>query len=139
MVAAATATTSAPDEAAHDESQETWRPEEGWGYFLTQDPGAVRWSDVGFTGYQHGANPVAIFAHELFVYRAVSQSGPFDNSCGLGKAMRDFDPNNLPYDPNCAPAHIASWLDSLSVTLVRRPRRHRPTKRHPSADRSLAA
>jgi hypothetical protein len=95
-------------------------PGEGWGYFLTQDLGAVRWSDVGFTGFQHGANPVAIFAHALFVYRAVSQSGPFDDHCGPGMAKGDFDPNNLPYDPNCAPAHIASWLDSPSVTPMDR-------------------
>ena len=44
----------------------------------------MRWSDVAFTGFSHGAQSAACFATVLRVYRAVSQSGPRDNTCGLG-------------------------------------------------------
>jgi hypothetical protein len=43
---------------------------EGWEYFLTQDKKAVRWSDVAFTGFSHGAQSAACFATALRVYRA---------------------------------------------------------------------
>ena len=95
-------------------------PGEGWGYFLTQDGKAVRWSDVAFTGFSHGAQSAACFATQLRVYRAVSQSGPRDNTCGKGPATGPFDPNNLPYDPACPEAHIASWIDAPSATPIDR-------------------
>jgi hypothetical protein len=95
-------------------------PGEGWEYFLTEDRTAVRWSDVAFTGFSHGAQSAACFATVLRVYRAVSQSGPRDNTCGKGPATGPFDPANLPYDPNCPVAHIASWIDSTPVTPIER-------------------
>jgi hypothetical protein len=95
-------------------------PGEGWEYFLTQDKKAVRWSDVAFTGFSHGAQSAACFATALRVYRAVSQSGPRDNTCGNGPAKGPYDPNNLPYDPACPVAHIASWIDSTPATPIDR-------------------
>jgi hypothetical protein len=102
-------------------------PAEDWGYFLNQD-GTVRWSDVGFTGFSHGAQSAACFAHQLRVYRAVSQSGPRDNTCGKGPAKGNFDPNALPWNPvgdkcdgtHCCLEHIASWIDSPSATPIDR-------------------
>ncbi|HVX93258.1 MAG TPA: hypothetical protein VHK47_00005, partial [Polyangia bacterium] len=95
-------------------------PGEGWGYFLTKDLKGVRWSDVAFTGFSHGAQSAVCFATELRLYRAVPQSGPRDNTCGLGPAKGPFDPAHLPYDPNCPVAHIASWLDKPFVTPIDR-------------------
>jgi hypothetical protein len=95
-------------------------PTEGWGYFLTQDGKAVRWSDVGFTGFSHGAQSAACFATQLRVWRAVSQSGPRDNTCGNGPAKGPYDPQNPPFDPNCPIAHIASWIDATSATPIDR-------------------
>jgi hypothetical protein len=95
-------------------------PGEGWGYFLTQDGSAVRWSDIAFTGFSHGAQSAACFATELRVYRAVSQSGPRDNTCGTGPAKGPYDPANPPYDPNCPIAHIASWIDATPATPIDR-------------------
>jgi hypothetical protein len=102
-------------------------PGEDWGYFLNQD-GTVRWSDVGFTGFSHGAQSAARFARHLRVYRAVSQSGPRDNGCGKGQATGDFDPNNLPWRPvgptcdatHCCVDRIYSWLDEPSATPIDR-------------------
>ncbi|HTA90901.1 MAG TPA: hypothetical protein VK745_15025, partial [Polyangiaceae bacterium] len=94
-------------------------PSEDWGYFLNRD-GTVRWSDVAFTGQSHGATSAAVFAHELRVYRAVSQAGPRDNTCGSGRATGDFNATRLPYDVHCPDAQIASWLDSPSATPLDR-------------------
>ena len=93
---------------------------EGWGYFLTKDGKGVRWSDVAFTGFSHGAQSAACFATELRVWRVVPQSGPRDNTCGKGPAKGPYDPNNLPFDPNCPVAHIASWIDAPSATPIDR-------------------
>jgi hypothetical protein len=104
-------------------------PQEDWGYFLNQD-GSVRWSDVGFTGLSHGAQTAARIAHLVRVYRAVSQSGPRDSTCGKGVAAGDFDPNNLPYYTDCTLAsstmmspgthHYATWQDEPSPTPIDR-------------------
>ena len=95
-------------------------PGEGWGYFLTQDGKAVRWSDVAFTGFSHGAQSAACFATALRVYRAVAQSGPRDNTCGNGAAKGVYDPANPPFDKACPDAHIASWIDAPSATPIDR-------------------
>jgi hypothetical protein len=87
-------------------------PGEGWGYFLTQDGKGVRWSDVGFTGFSHGAQSAACFATVLRVYRAVSQSGPRDNTCGNGPATGPYNAAMPPFNLNCPVAHIASWIDT---------------------------
>ncbi len=95
-------------------------PGEGWGYFLTQDGKAVRWSDVAFTGLSHGAQSSVCFATQLRVWRAVPQSGPRDNTCGTGVAKGLYDPANPPFDPNCPVDHIASWLDGPRATPIDR-------------------
>jgi hypothetical protein len=103
-------------------------PEEGWGYYLTQDKKAVRWSDVILTGSSHGATNAIVFAHQLRVYRAIAQSGPRDNTCGKGTSTTDYDPNNPPYWPiadtcdatHCCIGHVASWIDSPSATPIDR-------------------
>jgi hypothetical protein len=104
-------------------------PEEDWGYFLNQD-GSVRWSDVGFTGFSHGAQTASRIGHLVRVYRAVSQSGPRDSTCGKGTATTDFDPANPPWwtDCNLASAtmmtpgghHYATWLDETPPTPIDR-------------------
>ena len=104
-------------------------PGEDWGYFLNQD-GSVRWSDVAFTGFSHGAQSAARFGHMVRLYRAVSQSGPRDSTCGKGPATGDFDPNNPPYYTDCTLAsatmqspgghHYATWLDEPSPTPIDR-------------------
>jgi hypothetical protein len=95
-------------------------PEEDWGYFLNQD-GSVRWSDVGFTGYSHGAQTAAALAHHVRLYRAVSRSGPRDNNCGSGNAFT-CPPSaaSPPYNANCAATNIAAWQDMPFVTPVER-------------------
>jgi hypothetical protein len=103
-------------------------PGEGWGYFLTQDGKGVRWSDTAFTGESHGAQNAACFAHELRLFRAVSQAGPRENACGKGASTTDYDPNNLPYWPvaatcdatHCCLGQIASWIDAPSATPIDR-------------------
>ena len=95
-------------------------PTEGWGYFLTKDLKGIRWSDVAFTGFSHGAQSAACFATQLRVWRVVPQSGPRDNTCGKGPAKGPFDPANLPYDPACPVAHIASWIDTPPATPINR-------------------
>lgn len=87
-------------------------PEEDWGYFLTAD-GKVRWSDVGITGYSHGAQTAARTARAMCVYRAVSRSGPRDNECG----RNDQTP---PYDVNCDLSKVSAWLDEASKTPIDR-------------------
>lgn len=98
---------------------QTMFPEEDWGYFLDAD-GSVRWSDVGFTGHSHRAQSATRFAVAVCAYRAVARSGPRDNVCGTGQAKADFDPQNPPYDPNCAPAKISAWLDDVPKTPLDR-------------------
>ena len=95
-------------------------PGEGWGYFLTKDGKAVRWGDVAFTGFSHGAQSAACFATQLRVWRVVPQSGPRDNTCGNGKATGPFDPAKPPWDPACPIGHIASWIDAKSATPIDR-------------------
>jgi hypothetical protein len=94
-------------------------PTEDWGYFLNQD-GSVRWSDVGFTGYSHGAQTAAALAHLVRLYRAVSRSGPRDNNCGKGVGACPPNPASPPYDPACASTGIAAWQDLPFVTPVER-------------------
>jgi hypothetical protein len=80
-------------------------PEEGWPYFLSAD-GNVRWSDVGFTGYSHGASSSIRWAKKVKVWRAVGRSGPRDNICG-----------SYP-DGQCPDTVISSWLDEPSATPI---------------------
>lgn len=80
-------------------------PEEGWAYFLSAD-GNVRWSDVGFTGYSHGASSSIRWAKKVKVWRAVARSGPRDNICGQYA------------DGQCPDSVISSWLDEPSATPV---------------------
>lgn len=87
-------------------------PEEDWGYFLDAN-GKVRWSDVGITGYSHGAQTAARVGKALRVYRAVSRSGPRDNECGRNDQVP-------PYDVNCDEKYISAWLDEPSVTPIDR-------------------
>jgi hypothetical protein len=82
-------------------------PEEDWGYFLNAD-GTVRWSDVGITGYSHGATSAARWAKHVRLWRVVSRSGPRDNICGqYGEGQ-------------CPAGVISSWLDEESATPVER-------------------
>jgi hypothetical protein len=78
-------------------------PEEGWPYFLSAD-GNVRWSDVGLTGYSHGASSSIRWAKKQKVWRAVARSGPRDNICG-----------QYP-DGQCPDTVVSSWLDEPSAT-----------------------
>jgi hypothetical protein len=55
-------------------------PGEDWGYFLNTD-GTVRWSDVIFTGFSHGASSSPRFSMIVRASRSVSFSGPRDNTC----------------------------------------------------------
>jgi hypothetical protein len=87
-------------------------PEEDWGYFLNAD-GTVRWSDVGITGYSHGAQTAVRVGMAMRVYRAVARSGPRDNECG----RNDMTP---PYDVNCDPKFISAWLDEEPKTPLDR-------------------
>ena len=86
---------------------------EDWGYFLNQD-GTVRWSDVAWTGYSHGATSAVLFAFTLHSYRGVAMSGPRDNVCGDGVATGQFDPTNPPYKANCPDTDVATWLRTLT-------------------------
>jgi hypothetical protein len=96
-------------------------PEEDWGYFLTQDGTDVRWSDVAFTGASHGATTAEIIGRlGACIWRAVSCAGPRDNLCGKAPFTLPYDPAHPPFDPNCAPANIASWLDMPSKTPMDR-------------------
>jgi hypothetical protein len=56
-------------------------PTEDWGYFLNTD-GTVRWSDVIFTGFSHGASSAPRFSMIVRASRSVSFSGPRENTCG---------------------------------------------------------
>jgi len=55
-------------------------PTEAWGYFLAAD-GSVRWQDVIFTGYSHGASTAARFGYLVGASRIVSSAGPRDSTC----------------------------------------------------------
>jgi hypothetical protein len=55
-------------------------PDEGWGYYL-DEAGAVRWSDVIFSGFSHGGSNALRFAFLVGAARAVSLSAPRDNLC----------------------------------------------------------
>jgi hypothetical protein len=105
-------------------------PEEDWGYFLTQDGTDVRWSDVAFTGASHGATTSAVIGHlGACVWRVVSCAGPRDNTCGCqtggncttgaGAYMLPYA-TNIPFNPACPDAKIASWLDAPSKTPIDR-------------------
>lgn len=83
-------------------------PEEDWGYFLAAD-GSVRWSDVGLTGYSHGASSSVRWAKAVRVWRAVARSGPRDNLCGSIYAGQ-----------TCKEDVISSWLDEQSKTPLDR-------------------
>jgi len=67
--------------------------------------GNVRWSDVGLTGYSHGASSSIRWAKATKVWRAVARSGPRDNICGVAY------PNQT-----CPDTVISSWLDDPSAT-----------------------
>jgi hypothetical protein len=94
-------------------------PDEDWGYFLNAD-GSVRWSDVGFTGYSHGAQTAAALAHHVRLYRAVSRSGPRDNNCGTGTGVCPINAAAPPFNMNCPMSSIAAWQDMPFVTPVER-------------------
>jgi hypothetical protein len=86
---------------------QTQFPEEDWGYFLAAD-GSVRWSDVGLTGYSHGASSSVRWAKQVRVWRVVARSGPRDNLCGSAAAGQ------------CSEDVISSWLDEESKTPLDR-------------------
>jgi len=83
-------------------------PEEDWGYFLNAD-GSVRWSDVGLTGYSHGASSSVRWAKAVRVWRAVARSGPRDNLCG-----------SIYNGQTCKEDVISSWLDEQGKTPLDR-------------------
>jgi hypothetical protein len=80
----------------------------------------VRLSDVGVTGYSHGAQSSARWARAHRMYRAVSRSGPRDNQCGVGQAPggADYDPANPPWNAGCT--DISAWLNEPTMTPVER-------------------
>jgi len=80
-------------------------PEQDWGYYLNED-GSVRWSDVIVTGRSHGASSAPRFAKIRRLWRAVSRSGPRDNTCGT--------------DPDCATGIVATWFSEESKTPIDR-------------------
>jgi hypothetical protein len=95
-------------------------PEEDWGYFLNAD-GTVRWSDVAITGISHGATTAAIAGRlGARMWRVVSRSGPRDNQCGLGDGTCKLPLTTPSYDPACADADVASWLDKPPLTPMER-------------------
>jgi hypothetical protein len=99
----------------------TSNPEEDWGYFLTADGKDIRWSDVAFMGVSHGATTAAIIGRVgVCVWRVVSSAGPRDNTCGKGPFTLPYNAASPPFDPNCPPANIASWLDQPSKTPMDR-------------------
>lgn len=87
-------------------------PGQGWDYFLDGN-GNVRWSDVGITGYSHGAQSAALIAVKQCIWRAVSRSGPRDNGCGNG-AYNGSDP---PYNPDCMNC-ISDWIDETPASPI---------------------
>lgn len=85
---------------------QTKYPDEGWGYFLEPD-GSVRWSDVIFSGFSHGASNAARFAFLVEASRAVSLSGPRENLCTR-------------LDLNDCGGVVATWLSEKSKTPMDR-------------------
>jgi hypothetical protein len=93
-------------------------PEEDWGYFLDAN-GKLRWADVATTGFSHGATTAAINGRSYAcIWRAVSRSGPRDNTCGKGPCTMPISTPS--YDPACADEEVASWLDEPSKTPIDR-------------------
>jgi hypothetical protein len=80
-------------------------PDEDWGYYLNAD-GQVRWSDVIFTGVSHGATASARNAMVRRAARAVSFSGPYDNTCDT--------------DPACPNGTSATWFGETPKTPIDR-------------------
>jgi hypothetical protein len=98
---------------------QTQYPEEDWGYFLDAQ-GKLRWSDVATTGFSHGATTAAITGRSYAcVWRAVSRSGPRDNTCGKGPCAMPLS-SATAYDAACADAEVAEWLDQTSKTPMDR-------------------
>lgn len=95
-------------------------PGEGWGFFLTRESDAVRWSDVAFVGNGAGGTLAAVFGQALFLYRVVSVQAPRGNLCGTGASLVEFDPQHPPVDPNCPLSKISRWLDAPTVTPIDR-------------------
>jgi hypothetical protein len=85
---------------------QTKYPDEGWGYFLEAD-GSVRWSDVIFSGFSHGASNAARFAFLVEAARVVSLSGLRENLC----TRLDLS--------NCGGV-VATWLSETSKTPMDR-------------------
>jgi hypothetical protein len=81
-------------------------PDEDWGYYLQPD-GSVRWSDVIFTGMSHGASNAARFAMLVRAWRAVSVSGPRDNTC---MSLNQDDCGGV----------VATWFDEEPATPIER-------------------
>ncbi|MEP7050243.1 MAG: hypothetical protein ABJB12_07825, partial [Pseudomonadota bacterium] len=81
-------------------------PDQDWGYYLQAD-GTVRWSDVIFTGFSHGASNAARFAMLVRASRVVSASGPRENLC-------------VRSDQNNCGGVIATWLSETSKTPIDR-------------------
>jgi hypothetical protein len=81
-------------------------PDEDWAYFLDAD-GEVRWSDVVFSGFSHGASSAARYAMVVRAGRVLSFSGPRDNSCD---------------DLVCegGNAVVATWLSETPETPIER-------------------
>jgi hypothetical protein len=92
-------------------------PEEDWGYFLDAN-GKLRWSDVATTGFSHGATTAAINGRYKCLWRAVSRSGPRDDTCGKGPCTAPLSTPS--YDPACMDAEVAEWQDSPSKTPMDR-------------------
>jgi hypothetical protein len=93
-------------------------PEEDWGYFLDAG-GKLRWADVAVTGFSHGATTAAINGRTKCLWRAVSRSGPRDDTCGNGPCAMPLNPATA-YDAACTDDKIASWLDDPSMTPMDR-------------------
>jgi hypothetical protein len=81
-------------------------PDDDWGYYLDAD-GSVRWSDVIFTGMSHGASNAARFAMLVRAWRAVSVSGPRDNTC---TSLNQDDCGGV----------VATWFDEEPATPIGR-------------------
>jgi hypothetical protein len=96
---------------------QTQYPEEDWGYFLDAG-GKLRWSDVATTGFSHGATTAAINGRYKCLWRAVSRSGPRDDTCGKGPCTAPLSTPS--YDPACVDAEVAEWQDLPSKTPMDR-------------------
>jgi hypothetical protein len=81
-------------------------PDQDWGYYLQAD-GSVRWSDVIFTGFSHGASNAARFATLVRASRVVSVAGPRENLC-------------VRSDPANCGGVVATWLSETPQTPIAR-------------------